>query len=75
MAVEWQLSDAYVIAVNPWVDEYGHGDSEQEAREDLLMSLAEFRESLERQEVLGGLSDELIEILTKLRGLLAQSPD
>ena len=73
VALEYALN--YVIATNPWIDDYGQGDTEQEATNDLLSSLVDFRESLERQCQDVELSEALAESLYKLQILLVRSAD
>ena len=75
MGVALEYASTYVIATNPWVDDYGQGDTEQEATDDLLSSLVDFRESLERQSQAAELSEVLVESLYKLRILLVRSAD
>ena len=70
MEVELEYTGEYVIATNSWIDEYGHGDTREEAIEDLLISLVEFRDSLECQNQRSQLAEELLETLDKLNILL-----
>ena len=70
LAVELEYADGYVIATSPWVDEYGYGDTKESALADLLLSLLELRQSLERQKGESQLSAELLAILDKLNILL-----
>ena len=70
LAVELEYADGYVIATSPWVDEYGYGDTKESALADLLLSLLELRQSLERQKGESQLSAELLSTLDKLNTLL-----
>jgi len=72
LGVDLEYSRGLVVATNSWIDEYGHGNTLQEAITDLLTSLVDFRESLERQSGESVLSEELVEILERLRILLVQ---
>jgi hypothetical protein len=72
MGVDLEYGRGFVVAANRWIDEYGHGNTDWEAVTDLLTSLVEFRESLERQSGENVLSDELVETLERLRILLVQ---
>ena len=71
LGVDLEYTDQYVIATSPWVDEYGCGDTKERAIADLLLSLLELRQSLERQQGESQLSDELLATLSKLKVLLA----
>ncbi len=71
LGVDLEYTDRYVIATSPWVDEYGYGDTKESAIADLLLSLLELRQSLERQQGESELSDELVATLSKLKVLLA----
>jgi len=62
-------SDKYVV-VDYQVDEYGIGDSRQEAEQDLLDSLVDFLTSLERRE--NRLGDRERRYLEVLRNILGQ---
>lgn len=73
LGVDLEYSRGFVVATNSWIDEYGHGNTQQEAITDLLTSLVDFRESLERQSGENVLSDELVEILERLRILLVRT--
>ena len=70
LGVDLEYTDRYVIATSPWVDEYGYGDTKESAIADLLLSLLELRQSLERQKGESELSDELVATLSKLNILL-----
>ena len=70
MGVDLEYTDGYVIATSPWVDEYGYGDTKESAIADLLLSLLELRQSLERQKGESQLSDELAATLDQLNILL-----
>ena len=70
LAVDLEYADGYVIATSPWVDEYGYGDTKESALADLLLSLLELRQSLERQKGESQLSDELLATLDNLNILL-----
>jgi hypothetical protein len=72
LGVDLEYGRGFVVAVNRWIDEYGHGNTQQEAITDLLTSLVDFRESLERQSNENVLSNELAEILERLRILLVR---
>ena len=72
IGVDLEYGHGFVFAVNRWIDEYGHGNTQQEAITDLLTSLVDFRESLERQSAENALSDELVETLKRLRILLVR---
>ena len=71
LGVDLEYTDRYVIATSPWVDEYGYGDTKESAIADLLLSLLDLRQSLERQQGESQLSDELVATLSKLKVLLA----
>ena len=70
LGVDLEYTDRYVIAANSWVDEYGYGDTKESAIANLLLSLLDLRQSLERQQRESRLSDELVETLAKLNILL-----
>ena len=70
LAVELEYADGYVIATSAWGDEYGYGDTKESALADLLLSLLELRQSLERQKLESQLSDELLATRDKLNILL-----
>lgn len=70
MGVKLEYGDNHVFAISPWIDEYGQGSTQEEAITDLLASLADFRESIERQSGSMNLADELSETLSNLRILL-----
>ena len=70
LAVDLEYADGYVVATSPWVDEYGYGDTKESALADLLLSLLELRQSLERQKGESELSAELLATLDKLNILL-----
>ena len=72
LGVDLEAGDTFAVASNSWIDEYGHGDTEFDAITDLLNSLGEFRESLERQRDNNVLSEELNETLENLRMLLVR---
>jgi hypothetical protein len=72
LGIDLKYDHGFVIATYVLVDEYGHGASAQQAINDLLTSLVDFRESLERQVAEHSLSSELVGILDKLRILLTQ---
>lgn len=61
--------DKYVV-VNYQVDEYGIGNSLEEAQQDLLDSLVDYLESLERRE--NRLADRELHKLQLLRNMLAR---
>ena len=52
------------------MDEYGYGDTKESALADLLLSLLDLYQSLERQKGERELSDELLATLDKLNTLL-----
>jgi hypothetical protein len=62
-------NDKYVV-VDYQVDEYGMGDSLQEAKQDLLASLVDYLTSLERRE--NRLGDRERRNLQALRNILAK---
>ena len=70
LAIDLEYADGYVIATNSWVDEYGYGDTKERAIADLLLSLLDLRQSLERQQRESRLSEELVATLAKLNILL-----
>ena len=70
LTVDLEYADGYVIATSAWVDEYGYGDTKESALADLLLSLLELRQSLERQKRESQLSDELLATLDNLNILL-----
>lgn len=70
LAVELEYADGYAIATSPWVDEYGYGDTKESALADLLLSLLDLRQSLERQKGERELSAELLATRDKLNILL-----
>ena len=72
LGVDLEAGETFAVASNSWIDEYGHGDTESDAIGDLLSSLGEFRESLERQRDYNILSEELNNSLEKLRILLVR---
>ncbi len=73
LVVEIQASGEEVLAVSHHltVEEYGEGASVEEAVQDLLTSLSEYRESLEEREARLGAS--ATEDLAKLRGIIRRS--
>lgn len=70
LAIDLEYADGYVIAVSSEVDEYGYGDTKEQAIADLLLSLLDLRQSLERQQRESRLSEELVATLAKLNILL-----
>ena len=70
LVVEIQTAGENVLAVSHLltVEEYGEGASVEEAVQDLLTSLSEYRESLEEREARLGASAAAD--LTKLRGII-----
>ena len=72
MGIELEYASTGVIAVSPWIDDYGQGHSQQDAISNLLLSLVEFRESLEERRQQAQLSKELADVLEKLRILLVR---
>ena len=70
LVVEIQASGEEVLAVSHHltVEEYGEGASVEEAVQDLLTSLSEYRESLEEREARLGVSAAAD--LAKLRGII-----
>ena len=70
LVVEIQASGEEVLAVSHHltVEEYGEGASVEEAVQDLLTSLSEYRESLEEREARLGVSAATD--LAKLRGII-----
>lgn len=71
LGVDLEYTDRYVIAANSWVDEYGCGDTKESAIADLLTSLLDLRQSLERQQRENILAEETRDILAKLNVLVA----
>ena len=72
IGVEVTYQDTGVIVSYAVVDEYGIGPSLEEAEHDLLVSLVEYRQSLERRE--SRLSDELQGDFAILDMILEQTP-
>ena len=72
LGIELEYTSTSVIAVSPWIDDYGQGHSQQDAIKNLLLSLVDFRESLEERRQQAQLSGELAETLEKLRILLVR---
>ena len=70
LRVDLEYGPSGVTAWSPAVDDYGHGASSSEAVHNLLLSLVDFRESLERRNLEGNLSEELSDLLSTLRILL-----
>lgn len=71
MIVEVEYTETAVIAASRQLDDYGVGPSVEEAIQNLLLSLVDFRESLERRVIANAqLSDELSGALQNLRDLL-----
>ena len=70
LRVDIEYGPSGVTAWSPAVDDYGHGASSFEAVRNLLLSLVDFRESLERRNLEGNLSEELSDLLTTLKLLL-----
>lgn len=70
LRVDLEYGPSGVTAWSPSIDDYGHGASSVEAVRNLLLSLADFRESLERRNLEGNLSEELSDLLSTLRILL-----
>ena len=70
LRVDLEYGPSGVTAWSPAVDDYGHGGSSFEAVRNLLLSLVDFRESLERRNLEGNLSEELSHLLTILKVLL-----
>lgn len=70
LVVEIQTSGEEVLAVSHHltVEEYGQGGSVEEAVQDLLTSLSDYRESLEEREARLGVS--AVDDLAKLRGII-----
>ena len=75
LGVDLEYTDRYVIAANSWVDEYGCGDTKESAIADLLTSLLDLRQSLERQQRESVLAEETLDILDKLTILLVEAGD
>ena len=75
LGVELEYTDRYVVATNSWIDEYSCGDTKESAAADLLTSLLDLRQSLERQKRESQLSDELAATLDKLNILLVKAGD
>ena len=72
LEIELEYGDKFVVATNSWIGEYGHGLTRQDAIDDLLTSLLDFRNSLHRIQEEKQLADELIETLSKLNLLLVK---
>ena len=70
LAVDLEYAEGYVIATSTEVDEYGYGDTKESALADLLLSLLDLRQSLERQKRESQLSAELVATRDKLNILL-----
>ena len=70
LAVDLEYADGYVIATSTEGDEYGYGDTKESALADLLLSLLDLRQSLERQKGESQLSAELLATRDKLNILL-----
>ncbi len=75
LGVDLEYTDRYVIAANSWVDEYGCGDTKESAIADLLTSLLDLRQSLERQKRESILAEETRDLLAKLTILLVEVGD
>ena len=75
LGVDLEYTDRYVIAANSWVDEYGCGDTKESAIADLLTSLLDLRQSLERQQRESVLAEETRDTLAKLTILLVEVGD
>ncbi len=72
LEIELEYGVRFVVATSSLIGEYGHGLSRQEAIEDLLISLLDFRDSLRRIQEENHLADEHIETLNKLNVLLVE---
>lgn len=72
LGVNLDYTETSVVAASPWIDDYAVGESEQDAVRSLLLSLVDFRESLERRSARAQLSDELSDTLWKLGLLLVK---
>ena len=70
LGIDLEFTERSVVAASPWVNDYGQGPNQFEATQDLLASLADYRESLERRAQQGNLSDDLGETLSRLQILL-----
>ena len=70
LGVDLEYDPSGVTAWSPAIDEYGHGANSLEAVHNLLLSLVDFRESLERRNLEGNLSEELSDLLSTLKILL-----
>ena len=70
LRVDLEYGASGVTAWSPAIDDYGHGHSSFEAVHNLLLSLVDFGESLERRNLLGDLSEELSDLLSTLKVLL-----
>jgi hypothetical protein len=68
--VDLEFTGSGVIASSPWVGDSAQGANEEEATRNLLKSLADFRESIERRRQRAPLSEELADALSKLELLL-----
>ena len=65
-----------VVASDVWIEEYGHGKTKEDAVLDLLLSMVELRESLERRVTYGHrtLSDGLQRELNYLQRIFTLNP-
>lgn len=70
LTAEVRVENDKYVAVDYQLDEYGIGDSLQEARQDLLDSLADYLASLEKRE--SRLADRELRNLQLLRNMLAR---
>jgi len=74
LLVDWEYRETAFIAQIRGLDDYGVGTSTDEAIQDLLFSIADFRESLERRVAANAsLSDELRRTLQFLQQLLVRN--
>ena len=73
LRVDLDYSPLGVTAWSPIVDDYGYGADETQAVYDLLLSLVDFRDSLDRRSAEGNLSEELTGLLSTLNALLTHS--
>ena len=72
LGIDLEFTENSVIAASPWIDDYAQGANQSHAVQNLLISLAEYRESLERRAQRAVLSDELTDTLWKLQSLLVK---
>lgn len=73
LGIQLDYSDTAVIASSSWLDDYGAGESAEAAIQNLLVSIVDYRESLERRVAANAqLSEELSSTLQRLQLLLVR---